>query len=85
MARFPISAMQLDWRHEDQQSKSLLEIRSAQKAASRAADAARMRAGVSPVQIQEENAGFKGRFTWRTPLRLTCSRKLLSSPFQPHQ
>ena len=43
-------------------AKSLLDIRSAQKAASRAADAARMKAGDSPARIQEENSAFKGLF-----------------------
>ena len=42
-------------------AKSLLEIRSAQKAAARAADAARIKAGISPAQIQEENSAFKGQ------------------------
>ncbi|MEN9576717.1 MAG: hypothetical protein RL514_4572 [Verrucomicrobiota bacterium] len=43
-------------------TKRLLVIRSAQKAASRAADVARMKAGVSPARIQEENSAFKGLF-----------------------
>jgi hypothetical protein len=42
--------------------KSLLEIRAKEKAASRAADVARIKAGVSPSQIQRENDAFRGRF-----------------------
>ena len=42
-------------------AKTLLEIRSAEKAASRAEDEARIKAGVSPAQIQQENSVFSGR------------------------
>lgn len=41
--------------------KNLLAIRSAEKAAARAADAARIKAGVNPAQIQIVNSAFKGR------------------------
>ena len=49
-------------------AKSLLAIRSAQKAASRAADVARMKAGVSPALVQEENSAFKGLFKQCKPI-----------------
>ncbi len=43
--------------------KNLFAIRAAEKAASRVADAARIKAGVSPAQIQDENSAFpKGFF-----------------------
>jgi len=42
--------------------KNLFTIRAAEKAASRAADQARITAGVSPAQIQMENDAFKGHF-----------------------
>ena len=42
--------------------ENLFAIRAAEKAASRAADATRIKAGVSPAQIQMENDAFKGHF-----------------------
>lgn len=38
----------------------LIELRAAEKIAARAADAARMKAGVSPDQIQRENSAVNG-------------------------
>lgn len=54
--------------------KNLLAIRSAEKIASRAADEARIKAGVSPAQIQRENSAFKGRLRTITNLADAMSK-----------
>lgn len=40
--------------------KSLTQVRAEDKVAARAADAARIKAGVSPAQIQRENSAVNG-------------------------